>query len=83
MRGRSVTAEELEKRIRAEGIPITPAGLLRERAAAQVLGVAPRTLREWRLAEKPPPWHRLSGTIRYHVADLAAFITSGRREPPH
>jgi hypothetical protein len=77
-----VTSEELEKRIRAEGIPITPAGLLRERAAARVLGVAQRTLREWRLAEKPPPWHKLSGNIWYNVADLAAFLTSGRREPP-
>jgi len=74
-----VDASELEKRIRAHRIPITPAGMLRERDAATVLGVAPRTLREWRKAGKPPPHVRLNRGTWYSVGVLAAFIGAGEQ----
>lgn len=77
-----MTTEELERRIRAEGLPITPSGFLREKPAAKVLDIAARTLRQWRKDGNGPAWHRLNGSVRFHVADLAAFITSRRHEPP-
>jgi hypothetical protein len=72
-----MTTEELERRIRAEGVAITPAGLLRERAAAQVLGVSSRTLREWRLERKPPAWRKLNGGVWYSVGALCEYLNSG------
>jgi hypothetical protein len=46
-----MTPDELEQRIRAAGRAVSLAGLVRETVAAEVLGIAPRTLR--RLGLRP------------------------------
>jgi hypothetical protein len=70
----TMTADELEARICAAGHSITLAGLVRERVAAEVLGVAPRTLRKWRTLGKPPEFTQLNGAVWYSVADLALAV---------
>jgi hypothetical protein len=69
-----VTVDELEARIRAAGHHVSLAGLVRERVAAEVLGVAPRTLRKWRTLGKPAAFTQLNGAIWYAVADLALAV---------
>ena len=52
--------------------------LLNEKEAAEMLGLAPGTLRVWRCREIGPTYHRVGvgrGTIRYSVEDLAAFTS--------
>jgi hypothetical protein len=69
-----MTADELEARIRAAGHSITLGGFVRERVAAAVLGVAPRTLRKWRSLGKPPEFTQRNGAIWYSVAALALAV---------
>jgi hypothetical protein len=46
-------------------------------AAAEYLGVDPRTLDGWRLRGLGPRWRKYNGTmVRYAVSDLRAFADS-------
>lgn len=48
-----------------------------EREAAQTLGVAVQTLRNWRHLGKGPPYLKLSGRlVRYQYSDLVEFMRS-------
>ena len=50
--------------------------LVDEREAAAILNAAVRTLRNWRALRKGPQYHKIGERmVRYHRADLAAFIT--------
>ncbi|MEY2150258.1 helix-turn-helix transcriptional regulator [Rhodanobacter sp. 115] len=53
---------------------LEPGDLVTEREAAASLGVAVRTLRNWRALRKGPHYRKI-GTrlVRYHRADLAEF----------
>lgn len=70
--------DELEARIRAAGRAISLAGMVREPVAAEVLGIATRTLRTWRLEGRAPAHIRLNGTCWYSVATLAAVLGQTR-----
>lgn len=51
-----------------------------EVCAAELLGRAPGTLRNWRHAARPLPFRRLGGTrgrVSYSLAVLAAFLVDG------
>jgi len=48
--------------------------LMTEREAAEFLGVAPATLRRWRVTGQPPIYVKLSRAVRYRRSDLLAFI---------
>ena len=51
-----------------------PTILLDERAAAQALGLTPRTLQAWRARGGGPPYVRVSSRcVRYRVVDLDAW----------
>lgn len=51
--------------------------IVRERAAAEILGVHPRTLPRWRAEGRGPAFVRLSdGVVGYDVVDLEAFVAA-------
>ena len=52
-----------------------PGDLIDEREAAAILAAEVRTLRNWRTLGKGPRFHKIGERmVRYHRADLAAFI---------
>jgi hypothetical protein len=53
--------------------------LLTEVETAQLLGVSPRTLQNWRRTGRGPVHVRLGGLVRYAPADVEAFIAASRR----
>ena len=53
---------------------LEPGDLIDEREAAASLGIAVRTLRNWRALSKGPRYRKIGARlVRYHVADLAEF----------
>lgn len=54
---------------------LNPGDLLDEREAAAAFNISVQTLRNWRWKGTGPRYHKLGARIvRYHRADLAAFI---------
>ena len=53
--------------------------LLKEDEAAEILNVEVSTLRCWRSVGKPPRYVKVGAAVRYELADIEAFIESGRR----
>lgn len=52
--------------------------LLDERKAAAILDVSLSTLRNWRWKGEGPRFRKIGGRmVRYHRADLAAFVEGG------
>lgn len=49
--------------------------------AAKYVNRPERTLSQWRYLGKGPVYLRLEGAIRYDVADLDAWLDSGRVDP--
>tara|TARA_R110000851_G_scaffold72099_1_gene160004 strand:+ start:1426 stop:1650 length:225 start_codon:yes stop_codon:yes gene_type:complete len=55
--------------------PLAPGDLLDENQAAVSLSIAVQTLRNWRWKGIGPRFRKIGArTVRYHRADLAAFI---------
>lgn len=54
--------------------PLAAGDLIDEREAAAILGVRVQTLRNWRWSGKPPRYRKLGRCVRYHRADLTAFV---------
>jgi len=55
--------------------------LLREREAARLLGMSPRTLQRWRCMGQGPPFVRCGlRAIAYRQEDLAAWIEARRHQ---
>ena len=58
----------------------TPPKMLDTRAAAELLGLAPGTLQNWRKRGEGPEFRRHgSRAVRYALPDLEAFSEAGRR----
>lgn len=68
----------LERAARAACMAITADGRISEADAATLIGVAPKTLRNWRSTSAPIPWFRIAGRVTYRLADLAEHIEQGR-----
>lgn len=49
--------------------------------AAQALGVKPDTLRKWRWRGRGPGFIRVGHTVRYDLAEVAAYIAAHRVQP--
>jgi Helix-turn-helix domain len=68
-------------------VPTSPPKLVcTPREVADMLGVSVKALRDWRVQGLGPAVMRLTRrTLRYHVADVEAFIASRRNgtEPPN
>lgn len=55
--------------------PLQPGDLVDEREAAAILSASVQTLRNWRWAGKGPRVRKIGlRLVRYHKADLAAFV---------
>lgn len=55
--------------------------LLTTEQAAQALGLAPKTLRNWASAGQGPAVIRIGGRVRYAPEDLKAYIDACREQP--
>lgn len=53
---------------------------LREPEAADVLGFAPGTLRQWRHHGRGPAFHKVGRSVIYERSELHAFVSAGRVE---
>ena len=63
--------------VRQEGdAALKPGDLVDENEAAKILDIEPRTLRNWRALGKGPRFRKVGErNVRYHRADLAAFVS--------
>ncbi len=55
--------------------------LLTEVQAAKMLIAKPGTLRKWRARKRGPVYTKLSGKVRYALADLEKFVQDARVIP--
>ena len=60
-----------------------PAPLIDDTRAAELLGVAPKTLQNWRQAGTGPRWLKIGKRmVRYRLADLESFAEAGEGRAP-
>lgn len=50
--------------------------LLDKYETARLLGVAPRTLEQWRAHDRGPKFVRVEGQVRYRKSDLEAYLAA-------
>ena len=55
--------------------------LLKSKEVAGMLSVPEGTLRYWRNVGTGPVWHKLEGSIRYHLDDVSRYVEKNRRIP--
>lgn len=55
--------------------------LVDEKVAAEMLGMAVQTLRNWRFQGRGPRYFKLGKSIRYSVDELNEFIEGGHVRP--
>lgn len=61
---------------------LAPGSLMNERAAAAILGASVQTLRNWRWKNTGPRYRKIGPRlVRYHRADLQAFIDGKAATP--
>lgn len=54
--------------------------LLDQKQAAQILGIEPRTMENWRVRGFGPAHYKVGGRVRYDARDLRAWLEERRRE---
>ena len=54
--------------------------LLKQQAAAALLGLSERTLERWRGTGGGPPYTTVGRGVRYVEADLVQWVNAGRRQ---
>jgi predicted DNA-binding transcriptional regulator AlpA len=52
-----------------------------EHAAAEILGVAVQSLRNWRCMREGPSYVKLGKAVRYLLADIEDYLQKRRVEP--
>ena len=65
---------ELVTACHSHGYLVTPDGRVREEVAAELLGLAPGTLRNWSYSESPVPYTKVARRRTYRLSDIAAFM---------
>lgn len=65
--------------IEATRVRTTPDGRLTRENAAAFLGIAPRTLANWKSKGRGPKQTRIGGRVFYRLEDLRGFIDAGGR----
>lgn len=66
--------DALERACRERGLWVSLDGRVTEAVAAELVGRAPGTLRNWALGEQPLPFVRIRGSRTYRLTDIAAFM---------
>jgi len=61
---------------RGENATARPNRVLNDKQAAQFLGVAVQTLRNWRGQRRGPDYIKLGRSVRYSEGDLSRFLES-------
>lgn len=59
---------------------MTPDERIREKLAADLMGLSPKTLRTMRAGLQGPAFIKIAGTIWYRLHDLTAYVEAGRHE---
>lgn len=54
--------------------------LLTEKEVARLLNVSVATIRRRRLAQQPPEWIKLNGSVRYRPETIRRFISERERK---
>ena len=54
--------------------PVLEPLLLREKEAAAICGVSPRTWRDWRASGKVPPSHKIGGSVFWKTEDIKLWV---------
>lgn len=67
--------DRVSDRLRSERIWVSHDGRIDEPAAAALIGVRPRTLREWRGLGTGPSFV-FAGKVTYYIAEILAFLAS-------
>jgi hypothetical protein len=65
-----------------EKLNLSRTARIRPKKASEYLGVSLRTLEDWRAKGRGPTFTKIVGKVYYEVADLDAFIESGRHAAP-
>lgn len=55
-------------------VRVLPDGRMGRQAAAQYLGLQPKTLAMWALQGKGPPRVKVGGRVFYYLDDLVSFV---------
>jgi hypothetical protein len=55
--------------------------LVSTKELSEIWGVPESTLRYWRSAETGPPYVKLGGRIKYHLADVERYVGANKRMP--
>lgn len=72
---------ELTARLEARGCWVSLDNRVREAAAANIIGLSPRTLRQWREEGRGPVFVAIGHRITYRLADLLAWLDSRAVDP--
>jgi hypothetical protein len=70
-----MTADELERSIRAGGHAVTLGGAVREAVAKKAIGCSQKTMLAMRQDGSGPPYFKLNGVHWYRLDKLAAWLT--------
>lgn len=54
--------------------------LLNTKQAAEMLGLSPNTLNQWRNQKRGPRFHKLESSVKYLESDLLEYIEQKARE---
>lgn len=65
--------------LRALGHHVTPDLRMKALATAELIGIRPRTLRNWRSERKGPAWAMFGGQPWYRVEDVVRWLDSAER----
>ena len=65
--------------LQAMGEHVTPDLRMKAHATAVLIGIKPRTLRNWRSVRKGPAWAMLGGQPWYRVEDVVRWLDSAER----
>jgi hypothetical protein len=71
-------AIELRAACAAAGIAVTPDGFVSGNGAAQLLGLAPKTIMNWRYEEIPTGARKVAGRVWYPLAWVASRMIPDR-----